>query len=403
MGFHQTRSKRRDGAIESHVVKVMLCAAEPSGDALGAALMTALREERADVQFYGCGGRAMAEAGLDSHLEIEKFAVMGPVDALRALPAAYVGAKKLAALAVEEKIDAAILIDSWAFSKLVADQLLKTAPQTRRYKYVAPQVWASRPHRVDALAQRFHGLICLFDFETPWFEKLGVKTIAAGHPGFQKMKAEIDANNENGADFRGRHSLGDAPLLLIAPGSRRMEIAHLSRPFREAADRARETLPALRILISAVTGKEALIDAHFADWGASPLIVAADDKIPAFAAADAALAASGTVTTELAIAGTPMVAAYRGGPITAAWAKRVITSAHASLVNIALDKRIIPEFIQEECTPDALAEAVLPLLTDRKAQERQLSAFPAALDKLGASGAPAAPIAAKALISWISP
>lgn len=378
-------------------LKLMICAAEPSGDALGGALMTALRNQRSDIRFFGCGGPEMGGAGLKSIVDIESFAVMGPVAALRAVPQAFSAASRLARLARTEAIDGAILIDSWAFSKLVAERLRKVSPQTKIYKYVAPQVWASRPERAEKLAKLFDGLVTLFDFETPWFENHGIRTIAAGHPGFQKLTKEADRAQA----FRRRHGLADAPLLLLAPGSRRAEIKWLSEPFRAAVDIIKLNTPTLNVAVSVAPGRLAEIEAAFGGWTAKPVFVGSEEKVEAFGAADAALVASGTASTEIAICKTPMVVAYRGDMLTAVWAKRVKTSDYASLINIALGRRVIPEFIQEECTAPALASALELLFNNDTARRAQLEAFPEALAKLGATGDPAAEIAAKAFISWI--
>ncbi len=379
-------------------LKVMVCAVEPSGDALGGALMAALSARAPGISFSGCGGPAMKARGLDSLFDIGAFSVMGPVAALKALPAAQNGARDLANHAVQEDVDAAVLIDSWAFSKLAAERIRKASPRTALIKYVAPQVWASRPKRAETLAQIFDSLITLFEFETPWFENHSVRTVCAGHSGFQ----ELTRTRGGGAAFREKHQIGDAPLVILAPGSRRGEIRQLAERFRAAIDIARADSPALKIAIPVAPGRGDDIRDAFEGWDVAPLLVAADEKPAAFDAADAGLVASGTLSTELAICGTPMVVAYRFGPITAAWGRSVVTSKWASLINIAAQADIIPEFIQEKCEPSALATALQQLLTDADVRAGQLNAFPAALEKLGTGGAPAAETAADAILSWIN-
>ena len=378
--------------------KLLVSAVEPSGDALGAALMPALAARAPGVRFFGCGGPAMAAQGLKSLFDIDVFSVMGPVDALKALPSARAGARALADAAARENADAAILIDSWAFSKIAAARIRKTSPQTKLIKYVVPQVWASRPKRAEALAQLFDGLITLFEFEQPWFENHGIMTVCAGHSGFQ----HLNAGRCDGGSFRERHALGDAKIVILAPGSRRAEIRLLAPRFRDAIDILRRDHNDLKIVVPVAEGREQDIRDAFDGWEAAPLYVGASDKPEAFAAADAGLVASGTLSTELAICGTPMVVAYRFGPVAAAWGRAVVTSKWASLINIAAGEAIIPEFIQEQCTAPALADALAAILQDESARARQLGAFPAALEKLGAGGAPAAETAAGAILQWVN-
>ncbi len=376
---------------------VMVCAVEPSGDALGAALMEALKKRSANIRFVGCGGPAMTAEGLSSLFDISAFSVMGPVDALKALPAAQRGARQLAEEAAKSQVDAVVLIDSWAFSRLAAEKIRKAAPRAKCVKYVAPQVWASRPKRAARLAQFFDGLITLFEFETPWFEKFGVRTICAGHSGFQALK-----NAERGGDeFREKHGLTNAPIVILAPGSRRAEIRHLAKPFRTAIDMVRRDRPTIKLVIPVAPGCADDVRAAFEGWDAAPLLIGPEDKAAAFDAADAGLISSGTLSTELAICGTPMVVAYRFDPISAAWGRAVVTTRWASLINIASGAEIIPEFVQEKCRPEAMATTLSGLLADENARARQLNAFPAALAQLGAGGPPAADRAAEAVLAWI--
>ena len=152
-------------------LRLLLSAVEPSADAIGAALMAALKERAPGVEFFGCGGPLMAKEGLESLFPIKVFSVIGPVSALKAWPAALSGARRLASAAASNNIDAAILIDSWSFSRIAAEKIKKAAPNAKLIKYVAPQVWASRPKRAHTVARLFDGVLTLFDFKKPWFEK----------------------------------------------------------------------------------------------------------------------------------------------------------------------------------------------------------------------------------------
>lgn len=377
-------------------LRFMLCAVEPSGDALGAALMTSLRARKPTAEIFGCGGPRMAEEGHTSLFPIEPLSVMGPVSAVQALPAAVKCANRLAECARDNAVDAAILIDSWAFSRLTAERIRRTSPHTKLFKYAAPQVWASRPGRAKTLARLFDGVLTLLEFEQDWFAPLGVKTAFVGNPTFQ----EAAQRKADGAAFRDAHGVAAAPLLAVLPGSRKDEVRRLMEQFRQCVDIARAAQPDLRVVIVAAPAVEADVRTRVRNWNGEPAIVGGEERYDAFAAADAALAASGTVTTELSIHQTPMVVAYRVGPLSAMWARSVMTTDEVSLVNIAAGRMVAPEFLQEDCRPDAMAAALLPLLSATPERAAQLAAFRDILPKLGVYGPPAAARAAETILAW---
>lgn len=353
------------------MITILLTAAEPSGDALGASLMEALRARHGNVRFIGGGGEKMRAAGLEEAVPTDKLAVMGPVDALAALPRAKSITAKLAKLAASEKPDAAILIDSWAFSKLVADALKKSVPATKLVKLAVPQVWASRPQRAETAAELFDLLLCLLPFEPPHFTEHGGKALFVGNPNFQNTAR----SPRSGPSFRARHGIGDAPLLLMLPGSRMGEAKRLLPVYGDALPDIRAKTPGLRIAVVAAPSIDAKVRAWVKDWGDDILVVPPEERFDAFDAGDVALAASGTVTTELALTGTPMVVTYKLGPIVAAWARRVVTTPYVTILNVAAQDEIIPERIQEDCTPAQLAADVVRLFSDESAQRTQMSAF----------------------------
>lgn len=377
-------------------LRLMACAVEPSADAIGASLISALRAEAPAARFFGCGGPLMAAAGLQSLFPIAPLSVMGPVGALQALPAALNGADRLAACARGNDINAAILIDSWSFSRLAAERIRRRAPQTKLIKYGAPQVWASRPGRARTLARLFDGVLTLFAFETKWFAPLGVRTEFVGNPTFQ----ETAQRKTDGAAFRAAHQIGDAPLLAVLPGSRQNETARLLAPFRRTVDLVRQARPDLRVVAAVAPAVEAEVRESLRDWTGAPILVGGSERYDAFAAADAALAKSGTVTTELAIKGTPMIVAYRPDWLSTQWIKALATTEYATLVNIAAGRAVIPEFLAERCRPEAMAAALIPLLAATPERAAQLEAFPAVLPKLGVDGAPAAARAAQTILAW---
>ncbi len=359
--------------------------------------MAALKARTPHIRFTGCGGKLMENEGLESQFPIERFAVIGPVGAIKALPAAMRGARLLAKNTSTDNIDAAVLIDSWAFSRMAAERIRKVSPETKVIKYVAPQVWASRPKRAHTAARLFDGILTLFEFENPYFERSGAKVRTVGSSTFQAALNEM--GDPDG--FRSRHGIGAGPLLAVLPGSRRDEVRRLAAPFGDTIELLMRDKPSLRVVIVVAPAVEREVRALTAAWPGRPVFITAAERFHAFAAADAALAASGTVTTELAINNTPMVIGYRVGPLTATWIRSVITTPHIALLNIAAGRAIIPEFLQENCRPEAMAATLAPLLGDSPERTAQLRAFPPLLAQLGVGGRPAADGAAETVLEWI--
>ncbi len=379
-------------------LKILLCAVEPSGDALGADLMIALREKlHNNVEFIGCGGPQMMQGGLTSLFSIEPFSVVGPLDALKAVPEALKGADILAEATAREKPDCAVLIDGWAFCRIAAARIKKKRPETQLIKYVAPQVWASRPQRVKTLARLFDGVLTLFSFENDWFRDQQLASRFVGNSTFQKA-ASVESNPTT---FRQREGLGQSPLLAVLPGSRKGEVRRLLPPFCETIDRLRIEIPDLKVAIPVAPAVEADVRRLTANWQSAPIFVEANDRYDVFAAADAAIVASGTATTELAIFQTPMIVAYKVGPLSAFWFRNVITTPYVTLLNIVARAEVVPEYLQDACRPSEMADALLPLLRDTPSRQAQLDAFPTLLSALGVGGPPAAESAAKAILDWI--
>lgn len=375
---------------------VMLAAVEPSGDALGAALFKSLQAKMPDTEFFGCGGAAMARAGFSSLFPTDAFAVMGFTDVVKALPEGFACARMLAETAAAKRAKAAVLIDGWAFSRVLAKRLKALSPETLIYKYAAPQVWASRPQRVDFVKDHFDGVLTLLPFEPAFFDAVGAPAAFVGNPTFERAWR----TRGDGAAFRKRHELGDAPVLCVLPGSRRAELTHLLPPFRETVERLHSAIPALRVIAPLAEAVEEQARTHMRDWPHPVQFVAPAEKYDAFAAATAALAASGTVSTELAFNGAPMVVGYKVDPLTAFWARRVKTTPYGSILNVMADRFVIPEFFQEECTADHLAPPLLALFEYDGARRRQLEAFQSLLGQL-ALEEDSAGKAADQIIAWM--
>jgi lipid-A-disaccharide synthase len=360
---------------------VMLVAAEPSGDGLGAGLMRALRAKLGDsVRFVGVGGPAMAAEGLDSLFDIADLAIWGWAEGLKAYPRVVKRADQTAALGVRERPDVAILIDSWGFTLRVGQRLRQRLPGLLLIKYVGPQVWAARPGRAKTLAKTFDHLLSILSFDAPYFEQHGLPVTKVGNP---HLRRSFD-----GADpERLRQTLGltpGDPILLILPGSRPGEIARLTPPFGEAAALLKQDRPKLQLVLAAAPTVIDAIKAQAATWTCPPHVIEDETlKIDAMAAATAALACSGTVTTELAIAGCPMVVAYKVSPLSAFLIRLVIKTRFITLFNIAADRAVAPELIQDDCTGPRLAKALTALLDDDQARLRQIAEQTAALALMG--------------------
>ena len=350
---------------------IMLAAVEPSADALGASLLDALRPMAPDVRLLGCGGPLMMAKGFESQFDTSAFSVMGFTDVARVLPEAWMRARELARLCAAEKVDLAVFIDGWSFSRLSAKRIRKRAPDTKIVKFAAPQVWASRPQRTEFVRDHFDLVLTLLPFEPPYFKQVGVPSFFVGNPNFE----QVSRTPRSGHAFRARHELGAAPLLLVLPGSRKGEVTRLMPPFGDAVTTAAERIPGLRVIMAAAPAVADLVRQKVADWPIQPLVVPAGERFDAFAAADVALAASGTVSTELAMTDTPMVVAYKVDALTAAWAKKVLVTEYVSIMNVFAGEEVIPERLQKECTPEQLAADIVRLFIDEEARRKQLSAF----------------------------
>ncbi len=378
--------------------KIMLVAVEPSGDALGAALLRELRAVFPDALFTGCGGPLMEAEGFESLFPIDKFAVIGPVGAFAAWPEALQRGKELAETAAREAIDAAILIDAWSFSKLCAERMRKRAPKTRLYKFAAPQVWASRPSRVRQIGPLFDGVLCLFPFEPAWFQGAGVKTAFIGNPNFQAAWAA----RGDGARFREKHGLGSRPLLLLAPGSRRAEVARLIGTLEQTVKHLAARVKDLAVVMPVAPQVADRVREKTKRWETAPLLVGPDEKNDAFAAATAAIAKSGTVTTELAVNRTPMVVVYKVDLATALWIKAIMRTPFVTILNVAAGRFVVPELLQWDCTPENIAGAALPLLQGGEARTQQLGDFPPLLASLAVDGPSAARLGAEKIKEWLA-
>jgi lipid-A-disaccharide synthase len=375
--------------------KIMLVAGEPSGDRLGASLMGALKRRLAGATFVGVGGTAMTAEGLKSAVPIDDLAVMGLVEVIPRIPRLARHIRNTAAQARREHPDVLVTIDAPGFNFRLARRLANT--DIPRVHYVAPSVWAWKPGRAKKIAPLFDHLLALLPFEPPYFEAVGLPTTFVGHPAVEHDQPG-DATG-----FRKRYAVSDdTDVLVVLPGSRKSEVERLLPIFAETVQRVCANRPNLRIVVPTVEHVRDAVSQAVQRWPGAPIVVAGEEgRRDAFATATAALAASGTVSVELALAGVPAVIAYDVNKITAAIAKRLVKTDHVSLVNILLKRAAVPEYLLGECRVDLLAPAVARLLDDPEARETQRQAYRAALDLLKPpDGLPSA-VAADVVISLL--
>ncbi|MEL6585165.1 MAG: lipid-A-disaccharide synthase [Pseudomonadota bacterium] len=376
-------------------MKLFLIAGEPSGDKLGAALMAGLRALGADVTFAGIGGPHMQAEGLTSLFPMEDLAVMGLAEVLPKLRHLFRRRDEAVASISAFAPDALITIDSPDFCLRVAAKARKATPNLRTIHYVAPSVWAWRPERAEKLARNIDHVLALLPFEPPLMRKAGMSCDFVGHP----VVAEPLATPEEAGRFRERHGI-DGPLALILPGSRRSEVSRLAPIFGEAL----RALPqGARVVVPAVDHLRDMVDQLVRHWPGTPLVVTQSaDKRAAFRAATAALAASGTVSLELAANGVPMVIAYDMNWLSRQIIARKLLVDTVTLVNLVSETRAVPEFLGEKCKPGPVGAALADLLRVPSQRDRQLAALDMTMDRLGRGGQPPGQRAARSVLSVLA-
>jgi len=377
----------------------MLVCGEPSGDALGGQLMAALKDLAGSrIKIVGVGGEAMKAQGLQPLFGLEATSVTGLQEVISHIPEILRRVKRAADYAIETKPDAVVLIDSPDFTHRIAQRIKRLAPDLKTINYVAPQVWATRAYRARKMAKYFDLVLALLPFEPPFFAGYGLKAVFVGHPALER-----GAKMVGGDAFRARHGIpADAPLLAVLPGSRNNEVKALLPVFAETVRLLAARIPGLHTVLPTVPHVAARVREGTAIWPAPLTLVEGEaEKFAAFDAADAALAASGTVTTELALAKTPMVVAYILGALTALIYRPLIRVKYYTLVNLILDRLAVPELMQENCQPRLLADAVAPLLTDPAASAAQLADLEKALALMGAGAENPSRRAAQAILEFL--
>ncbi len=357
-------------------MRVFLIAGEPSGDRLGGALMEGLRGLMPEVRFDGIGGAQMQAQGLQSLFPMDELSIMGIAEVLPKYAHLKRRIRETARAVIAAQPDVLITIDSPDFCLRVA-RLVKAAAPIRTVHYVAPTVWAWRPGRAKKMARMIDQVLALFPFEPPYMEAAGMQCDFVGHP----VVAEPQATADEVAAFRSAFDLGEERFALVLPGSRQGEVSRLTPVFGRALSRLAQSHPDLRIVVPAAAPVADLVQDRVADWPVGTVVIdprefdadlAQAHKRAAFAAADVALAASGTVSLELAAAQTPMVVAYRFNWLSWQIISRMALVDTVTLVNLVSDTRVVPECLGPDCRPDLIASALEGVLSDPAAQTQAM-------------------------------
>ena len=356
-------------------LRLCLVAGEHSGDALGARLMSAISAAwPARVRYSGVGGPLMEAQGLVSEFPLADVSVMGPVAILARLPRLIRRVHQAVDAVVAANPDAVVIIDAPEFTHPIAKRVRRQRPGVPIIDYVSPSVWAWRPGRARRMTGYVDHVMALLPFEPEVHLRLGGPPCTyVGHPLIERL-ADWQAIDPEPLAQRLGLSL-TKPVLVVLPGSRRSEIERLMQPFGATIERLMAMGRQPEVIIPAVPYMRALIDEQIRRWSLRPHIVETEgDKIAAFKLATVALAASGTVTLELALAGAPMVVAYQVDRLSAQL-QFLIKTPHFALANLVLDERAFPEFIQVDCTPEKLSNSLIQVMEDDETRKRQFAAL----------------------------
>ncbi len=363
---------------------LFIIAGEPSGDALGAALIAALRERTGGrLCIAGIGGELMAAEGLDSLVPLADLAVAGIAEVLPRAPLILRRVRQTVAAIRALRPDAVVTIDSSGFSWRVAHGLRRKGETLPLIHYVAPMVWAWRAGRAKRMARWYDHLLTLLPFEPPYFERVGLAASYVGHP-----VVDSGADRGDAARFRAAHAIAaDELVIAVLPGSRGGEVRRLLPVFGAALSRLETTIGPFRVAVPTVATVADAVTAGVRDWPGRPIVLRGPiDKYDAFAASRAALAASGTVALELALAGVPMAVAYRLNKLTEALLGRILKVRQVNLINLLLGRVLVPEHLGRACAPEPLAASLAVLIGDERVRSAHRQGYDQAVRLLRANG-----------------
>ena len=363
---------------------IFVVAGEASGDNLGGRLLAALKNQTAgNVRFAGVGGPAMMGQGLESLFPMRDLALMGLAEIVPHLPRLIGRLRETVAAVARLKPSVVVTIDSPGFSLRVAERVRRLGIPT--VQYVAPQLWAWHPERGKKLASQIDHLLALLPFEPEFFSQFNVNCTFVGHP-----IVEFGVDGGNGSAFRTRHGIEpQSPVVVAMPGSRAKEVGRLLPIFGQALRRLRSSHPELTAVVPTVGATADLVEDLTRSWEVRTVVVTdPTEKADLFAGSDVAVTKSGTSTLELALAGVPMVVAYKVSAVTAFLARRLITVDNVAMVNLLAGRAFVPECLQENCRSDVLAEQLGRLLDDEGARSQQRVGLAEAVAALGAGTPP---------------
>ncbi len=344
---------------------------EPSGDILASRLMQSLREQHPDVRFAGMGGETMTAMGFKSLFDISEISVMGFWEVLPKLPLILKRMKEVMADIDRLQPDVIVTVDSWGFVSSILQKLKKKKSAIPVVHYVAPQVWAWKKSRAPKAAKLMNRMMTLWPYEPQYFEKYGLHCDFVGHPVIENTANLTDDLSE----FKMQHAIPQqGTLLCVLPGSRHSEIKKLIPVFKKVIARLQAHYPDLFLIIPSVAAMAGEVSRAFAGVPVPHVVLIGQrERYNAFRASAFALAASGTVTLELAACGTPHVIAYKFSALTNQLIKRLATTKYANLINILADKLVIPEFVLDHCRDDLITAKVLDLMRHPEAAQAQVA------------------------------
>ena len=387
--------------FERDAMRVFIVAGEHSGDALGGSLMASLdRLSPRPIRYFGIGDEHMRAHGLVSLFPIDEITVMGPIAILKRLPHLLRRIRETVDAAIAAEPDALIIIDAPEFTQRVARAVKRRRPDLPVINYVSPSVWAWRPGRAAKMRAYVDHVLALLPFEPEAHERLGGPHCSyVGHPLIEKLDWLRALDTEPLAARLPRS--GKQPVLVVLPGSRHSEVSRMMQPFGAALRRLQAGGIEPSVIIPAVDGVRVDIEARARDWPVQPLIVRGqEDKYRAFKLADAALVTSGTVTLEVALAGTPMVVGYKvEGP--AALLRPLLKTSSVVLANLVLGRNAFPELLQEDCTGEKFAAAIEPLLRASEVRTAQLAALAEITPRMIIENGPPSDAAARIVLSYL--
>lgn len=363
-------------------ITVYLIAGEPSGDLLASRLMSALkRKTGGKVRFEGVGGETMAAEGFHSLFDSSELAVMGLAEVIPSIPRILKRIDETVSDIVSKRPDVVVTVDSWSFSARVNKKLKALKTGIPQVHYVAPQVWAWKKRRARTCGRYIDRLMALLPYEPQYFEPYGLKTDFVGHPVVEGGAAKGD-----GKRFRSEHGISEeTPVLCVLPGSRRSETKYLLPVFKETVGILSQKYPQMRVVVPTVATVKQKVSEAVSDWALKVDVVTGETaRYDAFAASSAALAASGTVALELALARVPYTIAYKMNPISSYLARRLVTGKFANLVNIMANQEVVKEYLLENCRPTLLAAEIERLLENQAYRDAEVNKAFDVLKTLGA-------------------